>query len=241
MIRLGEKEGDIFDLMLHSGVLTVAEKEIKILIVRYKLRITNMECYNIFEQIANKLSKKYFPSSGLSGMSELLISGNVKTLCLGIQKYIVQSSYYDFTVNTTERYYHVFIFGSLFVCQHSFHILSNVEFGEGRPDLLLIPKSEEQKIGYIFEFKSCGQEASLKESCQDALNQIVEKKYIRAFDRYSNVKTIKMIGMSFCNRKMAFVLCEYKIKEGTTLKEVVSSSSRFFDVDGNELKVDNKK
>jgi hypothetical protein len=78
---------------------------------------------------------------------------------------------------------------------------SNKEAGDGRADLLLIPKKE-GKQGIILEFKVCKSEKDLEKIANVALAQIQEQDYTSKFPQGMQ---ILCIGMAFFKKHMKAV------------------------------------
>ncbi|MDQ2087743.1 PD-(D/E)XK nuclease domain-containing protein [Herbivorax sp. ANBcel31] len=74
-----------------------------------------------------------------------------------------------------------------------FNVYSNREFGLGRPDIVLIPKSKE-RTAYILEFKwdSTKGKKTLEYLVETAKKQVEEKKYIEGVKAVfeGNIKVI---------------------------------------------------
>ncbi len=77
-------------------------------------------------------------------------------------------------------------------------VFSNRELGLGRPDTVLMCKKARTAI--IIETKKSKKEADMENSCKEALNQIVTKKYSQdsLLDGY---KTILCYGIAFFKKK----------------------------------------
>ena len=78
-----------------------------------------------------------------------------------------------------ERFYHGFVLGLIVDLAGKYRITSNRESGFGRYDVMMIPKNREKDPAIIIEFKVCSRvkKETLEDAVQEALKQIVDKKY----------------------------------------------------------------
>ena len=82
-----------------------------------------------------------------------------------------------------EDYYHAFLAGA-FVGM-GYEVESNKEKGLGRPDILL--KDDDNRRAIIIETKKSDKETDLDEDCDEAINQIITKKYAEGLYGYEQV------------------------------------------------------
>jgi hypothetical protein len=124
-------------------------------------------------------------------------------------QYIVRKtfSYFDTGKNVAENFYHAFTLGLLVNLDGKYRIVSNKESGDGRPDVIIIPKDNTKK-GVIIEFKvsESPDENAMKEAVKTALDQIEKKKYSEELIN-SDIKEIIKIGIAFCGK---IVMLDYK-------------------------------
>ena len=96
----------------------------------------------------------------------------------------------DFLFNTIsfrdyhEDYYHAFITG-IFVGL-GYGVKSNHEQGLGRTDITLTDKKNRRAL--VIEAKKSDSEGLMEKDCDDALDQIVEKKYAEGLKGYRQVE-----------------------------------------------------
>ena len=94
-----------------------------------------------------------------------------------------------------ENSYHLFVIGIISIMNEKYDIKSNLESGNGLPDLVLKPKNKSEKA-FIIEFKYSKTKKGLKSAVKDALKQINEREYAKSIE-YENYKNIVKIGMAF--------------------------------------------
>lgn len=90
--------------------------------------------------------------------------------------------------------------------------MSNAESGDGRPDVLIIPKDTSKK-GAVIEFKTVksGEEDVLKAKAKEALNQISKMNYTDEL-KNSGISEALEIAIVFHGKK---VYIDYDIKQIT--------------------------
>ena len=79
--------------------------------------------------------------------------------------------------------------------ENQYYISSNKESGLGRYDLVMEPKNKNDKA-YILEFKVAKSEESLNKESQEAVEQIISKKYDVNL-KEKGIKDIIFVGVAF--------------------------------------------
>ena len=131
---------------------------------------------------------------------ESLKKGNIQKFARNIQEYLsTTSSYFDFNKNTPEHVFHVFMLGLLVGLRSTYAVTSNKESGEGRYDVLLIPK-DKTKPGFVLEFKTCPSRDKMDEVARQAIAQIKDMNYTRELTT-QGVTGALLIGLSFYGRE----------------------------------------
>ena len=107
-------------------------------------------------------------------------------------------SYYD----NKESFYHGLLLGLL----SDYEVISNEEAGKGRLDIVIRPKNIREKI-IIIECKHAKEEDYLIDACEEAIQQIKEKGYMkkRAYQIYGGVIGY---GISFYKKQCYVVKSE---------------------------------
>jgi len=175
----------LWTLLFHSGFLTQV-KEISL--YRYELKIPNYEIKFVFENIILEwLHHTYkFNQDLLITTSNHLINNNIADFETGFKQIIGDTvSYFD-SKNDAEQIYHVYTLGLLAILSDDYIIKSNRESGDGRYDIVLIPRNIAQN-GIVIEIKKIdGQLESedfetfnkrINNQIDSALQQIERKKY----------------------------------------------------------------
>ncbi|MBR4027400.1 MAG: AAA family ATPase [Lachnospiraceae bacterium] len=184
--QLGGNESAIWSLLLASGYLKVIQYEQleRIAIGKkpmYKVALTNHEVKYMFLNMVQEWF--YQVEDDYSDFITAFMLGDKKAMNVYMNRLTLQMfSYFD-TVKgrkreEPERFYHGFVLGLLAELNGRYIITSNRESGFGRYDVMLEPQNREDNA-YILEFKvhDKGEEVSLKETVDVALQQIEDKKY----------------------------------------------------------------
>ena len=188
---LGFKE--IWELMLFSGYLTVDEKIERNL---YSIRIPNYEVLEFFKDSFIDIN---FGERGLFVMMMWnLIRNELEEFEEKFQRILLQStSYYD---TKSEDFYHGLFLGMSLYLDEKYIVRSNIESGLGRFDCSLEPK-DKKKPGFIIEFKATDDESKLEKVAEEAMQQMIDKKYDTALEM-TDTKEIIHIGVAFCGKQV---------------------------------------
>ena len=109
------------------------------------------------------------------------------------QKLLDAISYHD----DHESFYHGFLMALLSSCE-TWYATSNLESGKGRSDILV--ERKDRKSGFIVEVKHTADERKLDEKSEEAVQQIIDKKYVAPLKRYK-VQNIWLYGIAFCDKE----------------------------------------
>jgi len=192
-------EGDtelLWSLLFYSGFLTQVRE---VSLYRYELKIPNYEIKFVFENlILEWLKTNYkFNQDLLITTTNYLVNNNLNDFEIGFKKIIGDSiSYFDIAIKkdrtteeiitSQEQIYHIYTLGLLAILSDDYIIKSNRESGEGRYDIILIPRNIKNN-GIVIEIKKIeGQEKSedyktfktrVNNEIENAMQQIERKKY----------------------------------------------------------------
>ena len=188
---LGFKE--IWELMLFSGYLTVDEKIERNL---YSIRIPNYEVLEFFKDSFIDIN---FGERGLFVMMMWnLIRNELEEFEEKFQRILLQSTSYHDT--KSEDFYHGLFLGMSLYLDEKYIVRSNIESGLGRFDCSLEPK-DKKKPGFIIEFKATDDESKLDKIAEEAMQQMMNKKYDTALEM-TDTKEIIHIGIAFCGKQV---------------------------------------
>lgn len=191
---LHSSEDNLWSVILMTGYLTKADAKEEGETV--SLRIPNREIASIFEETVVAYFKNTIDNSIQKSMMEALWNGEEKEASGIISDLLWKTiSYNDYH----EDYYHAFLAG-MFVGL-GYEVESNKEKGLGRPDILL--KDEDCRRAIIIEAKRSGRESDLESDCDEALDQIIRRKYAQGLYGYGQ---ILCYGIAFY-QKQAMTKC----------------------------------
>ena len=192
---------NIWQFFLHSGYLTI-EKKLERNV--YDLKIPNEELFDFFR--IRFLYRTYRGHYRFYGLGEHLINGNYEKFRLEIRELLKNAiSFRDLKEKNS---YHLFVIGLVSIMSENYFVKSNVESGDGIPDLVLKPKNKTKKA-FIFEFKYSRAKDSknLKRTAKSALKQINDRNYSEGL-KYEGYKEIVKIGMGFRKKDVEVVVEE---------------------------------
>ena len=180
------------------GYLKVQEKKLQGGKWKVKVKIPNEELYSIFEdEILTSLHENLY-SDQLLHFLEALLQQETQTIKQFLEQLLLESiSNFD----TLERFYHGLMLDLVVSFREYYQIRSNRESGEGRYDLMLLPK-EKEKPGILFEFKIKEATETLEHAADRALKQIQEKKYDTELLQ-AKVSYVIKYGIAFDKKKVA--------------------------------------
>ncbi len=175
----------LWTLLFYSGFLTKV-KQTKTDI--FELRIPNREIKTGFIEIVLAWIINKFSLTGdlLRSTFKCLVSNNLSDFEKGFKKITANSiSYFD-TMGDKEQIYHVYTLGLLAILNEDYIIKSNRESGEGRYDIMLVPR-DKAKNGVVIEIKSIEKQKTnendaefaerINKEISKALKQIDKNKY----------------------------------------------------------------
>lgn len=201
----------LFSLLLFSGYLnpTAIEPEKNI----YELSVPNKEVKYIYETrllewVTNKLN---MDSSKYYSFITLLPAGKVEEFKDRLQKLLHNStSFYQTGEARAELFYSGFMLGLINTLTPSHIIESEVESGDGRADIVLIPHNGKGDQAIIIEYKISKKKEDLALMARTGLEQIIDKRYDLKIKQHLHVKKILKIAMAFCGKEIDL---QYQIDE----------------------------
>ena len=154
---------------------------------KYELMIPNKEIRYIY----TSYFRKYIVSlqdTYSSKFCNSLIKGDANEAETELNDFLFKTvSFHDYG----EDYYHGLIIGML----NNFELLSNREFGLGRPDIV----AYNPKATLCIEIKKADRLKDLDKSADEAISQIKDKKYVEGL-KSSGYRNIKAYGIAFFDK-----------------------------------------
>lgn len=200
---------DFWTLLLYTGYLTFEPQSHNPENDEYRLYIPNEEIRKCFK---SKILNFFKTNSVMKASTSELIKGFFEGDAEKVQDYLNMLlgkyvSIRDFSVNAPkENYYHGFMNG-LLVNGTSLieEQKSNFESGDGYIDLI-IKSVRSRGIIVILELKQTSDENEDKVLiAQDAVEQIIQKKYADPYIKRNDIKAVLAYGICFCKKECAVV------------------------------------
>lgn len=200
--------------LLHSGYLKAELKDSKD--NYYNFSIPNKEIKEIYKNILDNWFAQENKSAALiQNLIKSLLAEDFESFEVLLEDLLMANiSYYDSSSalkissrgeerEKQENFFHGLMLGLMLYLDDNYYILSNQEFGQGRPDLVIMPGNK-AKTAYILEFKNeySNSKVSVQKAAAEALKQIKEKKYAAGIKK-TGVKRIVEIGLGFKGKKCA--------------------------------------
>ena len=158
------------------------------------MQIPNIEIKTIYEsQISDWFTRKV-KESDRSGFYQAVLDGETEKFVGYIKKLLFSSIS---TFDSSESFYHGFLL-SLLSGISGYTASSSREEGEDRPDIILYPDDPAEDV-IVFELKVRKKLPEMTEGLEEAVRQIIEKKYVEGIfeEGYTNVKAF---GLCFCKK-----------------------------------------
>ena len=185
----------IWSFLLFTGYLKVTAYETIGDETYYEMVIPNTEVKSIYKNTIRAWFEKKINADSRTDIIESIIYGEPEKLEKQLRHWLLTTiSYHD----EQESYYHGFVTG-LVSGFADYEVLSNIESGEGRFDLVVKQRSDAEYAA-ILEFKIAKTYKEMSAKCDEALRQIEEKNYIAGLqdELYRNVSKY---GICFCKKR----------------------------------------
>ena len=178
----------IWQLMVYNGYLKINEKLSN---DEYMIKIPNYEIQTFFKK--GFIDKFLVSGNYFNPMMDALLDGDIEEFERRLQNiFLVNTSFYDLK---GEKVYHSLFLGMLIWLRDKYEVKSNGERGHGRYDAMLIPL-DKVKLAYVFEFKVSKTIKGLTAKAEEALEQIISKKYDIGLKELG-ISKIYRIGIAF--------------------------------------------
>lgn len=208
---LYHSDSALWHLLVSSGYLTATSVDAARIKPYCELKIPNQEIYYLFEDIVNNWFTDQSNGTQYTDLLQALLRGDGDAFTLELKSFMLQSaSYFDVSGSAPEKFYHGLILGLALSLKETHHVISNQESGQGRLDVMILPKNiSVQSLGIILEFKRTRSNAQdLKELANAALQQIKEKQYQAKLEQAGLTKAL-LCGLAFSGKivETAFESC----------------------------------
>ena len=205
-----QSEQGMWTLLLMSGYLKSLQQERKGYTLECELVLPNIEVKSFFQVIIRHWLNGETSSVPNDNLYEALLAGDIERFKMKLSCLLEQVvSSHDVKRNTQEAFYHGLLLGAYSSLNTKKYLIeSNRESGYGRFDIVVLPKSGEDR-GIILELKSVAlpkSQSSLERhlvmSAKEARKQIDTKKYLSRFHAQT-IKTdnVLCVGIAFCGKQ----------------------------------------
>jgi hypothetical protein len=191
----------LWSLLLFSGYLTALKTVQSGFGYRCTLTPPNEEVASLYPAIITQWFSDVLETENYHHLLKNLTEGRLGIFLRALKRFLKESmSYFDVKGHHPEKFYHGFVLGLIVGLSGTHTIQSNKESGDGRYDVMIIPKDFAQ-LGLILEFKVADEEVTLADAAQEALIQINQRGY-EAELRQKGVQQILKIGLAFRDKEV---------------------------------------
>ena len=216
-MQVGNDPDVIWSFLLHSGYLKAEDMHQEELGTSWRISIPNKEVKIAWITVVQNWLKQdiavneHFTDfvNGIRDSRPRCIEDGLAGILFGL------SSYHD-TVSHSERagenFYHGLVLGLLASLGSLYTIDSNREYGEGRPDIVVVKKGSDParaEEAFIFEFKhgKSAAKSALDKLAREAFSQ-ADEQYLAGVQDKWNPKRLQVFGIGFSGKKLAVLYDE---------------------------------
>jgi len=176
---IGKTRKNIWSFLCLSGYLRaedpVHDPDLEEL--TYRLSIPNAEVRGVYRDFVERHYHEDLHATDITELLQALKNDDIVDFERRLQDLVLGIlSFYDVTKKHPEAVYHTFMLGILANLRGGYRLVSNVESGYGRADILMLPKRE-GLTGKIIELKSLHSDEDIDKAHVSAFDQIADKKY----------------------------------------------------------------
>ena len=199
--QIRDNSSSIYSFLLVAGYLRIVKSEQSFngdFIC--ELALPNKEITFVYNKEILQRLNTVFPQSTAIAIQEALYSGDTPKLESALRNLLLVSvSSFD---TAHENFYHGLVLGLCAIMDNRYEVSSNREVGDGRYDICLSPKSDNNNLpGILIELKAAQKstQAQLKKMAGEALKQINDKRYDTILKTRKQVSILKY-GVAFCGK-----------------------------------------
>jgi hypothetical protein len=200
------QSSSLWSLLLFAGYLTTeTARRTDELLYECRVKLPNIEIVHLL----NYYYKIWFSTRlGVQYQSFLnnLVEGKVEKFSEQLNTYLTEALSVRDTGYTAEKFYHGLVLGLIASLRATHLIHSNRESGDGYPDVLMYPVSNNQKhdLGIVMEFKHAKEDGSENQEllAEKALKQIDMKNYVAELKAKAQVKRLLKLGLAFNHKRV---------------------------------------
>ncbi len=197
-----QSKDNLWNFLFFTGYLKAAGRSFQSDMIYLEMKIPNREVRYIYNNTIQEWFHQKTEAMDFSGLYHAILSGDTETAENLLKQQLRESISY---IDSAEKFYHGFLLGLLGGLQ-DYRKKSNLESGNGRYDIILIPYDEQQPAA-ILELKRAKKFTEMENLCQEALKQIDEKKYTDALIEEGYPRILKY-GICFCKKSCMVKLAD---------------------------------
>lgn len=191
---ISQSQDNLWNFLFFTGYLKVVKEHMETDTIYLTMEIPNVEIRYIYRNTIQEYFKETLKRVDFTEFYQNMKQGKEKEVENFISAQLATSiSYYD----SAESFYHGYMAGIL-SRMDGYEIHSNKEYGNGRPDLVLLPFNPAMPA-IIIELKRAEKFIQMEGLCDAALDQIENRAYEREFLEEGYRKIIKY-GICFCKK-----------------------------------------
>ncbi len=191
-----QNNATLWGLFINAGYLTVKERTDYDLCV---VRFVNREVKDEFKDI---VAESIGTDGGnFSKLASALARGDYEKFCENYKNIVLNcTSYYDSIRNAGqyENPYHMLALGMMISLDSMYEIKSNLETGDGRPDILMVSKEPAKRAHIIIEIK-CNEDVQTE--AKESKKQIIENRYVEGLREARPEGQILCLGIAHSKKK----------------------------------------
>ena len=176
----------IWSFLLFTGYLKQINSYLNDDTIYSEMIIPNREVKSIYKNTIMQWFDEKVKTHGTTELFDAIISENCEKVEEIINDWLLNTISYN---DSYENYYHGFLTG-LIVGKRGYSVKSNRESGKGRSDIIIC-EFQKRKLAVIIEIKVAEKYDELENKCDEALEQIEDKKYEAELIEQNYQKIIK--------------------------------------------------
>lgn len=194
----------LWNLLFFSGYLTAIKAEVIDGDLTCLLQLPNREIATLYRTVIRGWFTASLSTEGYHAFLMHLITGELDRFSKKLKQFLQESSsFFDTKGKNPEKFYHGFVLGLIVSLADTHTIQSNKESGNGRYDVMIIPK-DIQQLGLILEFKVAEENDTPLETAKKALVQIEARNYETEL-RQKGIQNILKVGLGFRGKEVELI------------------------------------
>ena len=206
----------VWSFLLHSGYLKASERQQEYTLITWRLAIPNLEVETAWITVISRWLKEdikineHFTDfvTGIQEASPRHIERGLSRILRGLASYPARSKEEgEDEESRRENFYHGLVLGLLACLSPAYTVESNREYGEGRPDIVVLkkgnnPTQAEEAVLLEFKHGTAKDGKALEDLAREAHTQAVEK-YLNGVREKWHPERLLVLGAGFKGKELA--------------------------------------